>query len=314
MSRFSVTGSATAGLRVIGRHPVAVVVWGLVLLVLLLGPVLALMASMGPELMKFVAMAAAHHGDEPDPATLQQLMHLQSGMMLVNIGSWLWSTLVKTIICAAIFRAVLKPAQSGFAYLRLGAQELWLALLFLVEMVLAYIVVVVAALLIGMIAVIGGLSAHGGGAGGATGAIIAVVGCFAVVVALIWIGLRLSMAGPMTFAESQFRLFESWSLTKGKAWALFGVALLATILVIIVEAIFGGLAFGLMFALGGPPTWLHEPERIHAFLALSPADMARTVGPGLAIAGLVWAIFASVLYTLFCAPWAAVYKALTSEA
>ena len=52
MARISVTGAAFAGFGVIGRHPGAVLTWGVVLLVLSVLPVLALVAIMGPQMLK----------------------------------------------------------------------------------------------------------------------------------------------------------------------------------------------------------------------------------------------------------------------
>jgi hypothetical protein len=314
MGKISVAGAAVAGLGVIGRHPLAVVVWGVALLVLTLLPTVALMAAMGPQMSQMLQTLATQQTGELDPATLQQIMGLQSGMMLFNLGSWLWGTLVNAVVCAAVFRAVLKPAQPGLAYLRLGAQELWLALLFLVESVLFYIVAVIASLIIVALAFIVGMASGQGEMAAGTGVLTAVIAGLVVAGVLIWVSLRLSMAAPMTFADAQFRLFESWTLTRGKGWSLLGVLVLTVILVIVIELLVAGVVLGGLFAAGGPPAWLQDPAKVQAFFAQPPADLLRQVGPWAAIASLGWMLVASVLFTVFCAPWAAAYKALTREA
>ena len=131
MAKISVTGSAFAGFGVIARHPGAVLTWGVVMLVLSLGPVLALILLMGPEILKAVAAMMPPRDGPIDQDAVRRMMSLQSGVMLVQIGGWLWSTFIKALICSAVFRAVLEPGQSRGAFLRLGAQELWLTLLFL---------------------------------------------------------------------------------------------------------------------------------------------------------------------------------------
>ncbi len=311
MAKISVAGSAFAGFGVISRHPGAVLTWGVVMLVLSLAPLLALIPLMGPELLKsFAAMMPPKDGPI-DQDAMRQMMQLQSGMMLVQIGGWLWSTFIKALICSAVFRAVLEPGQSRGAFLRLGAQELWLTLLFLVVSVLAYIVAVIAALGVMLPAFIVGLASGSQGQGVTAGILTAVgLGLVAVGV-LVWLGLRLSMAAPMTFADRQFRLFESWSLTRGSAWRLLGVALLSLLMVFVIELIVAGVVLGAMFAAGGPPVWLHDPQAVQAFVAQPPLDLLRRVWPWLAVVGLVWTLIGSCLVALICAPWAAAYRDLS---
>ncbi len=311
MAKIAVTGSAFAGFGVIARHPGAVLTWGVVMLVLSLAPFLALIPLMGPEMLKTIAAIIAPKDGPIDPDAMRQMMQLQSGMMLVQIGGWLWSTFIKAVICSAVFRAVLEPGQSRGAFLRLGAQELWLTLLFLVVSVLAYIVAVIAALGVMLPAFIVGL-ASGAQGQGATAGIVTAVGLGLVAVGvLVWLGLRLSMAALMTFADGQFRLFESWSLTRGSAWRLLGVAVLSLLVVFVLELVVAGVVLGAMFAAGGPPVWLNDPQAVQAFLAQPPLDLLRRVWPWIAVVGLVWTLIGSCLVTLVCAPWAAAYGDLS---
>lgn len=317
MARISVGGAATAGLGLIGRRPMTIVVWGLALLVLALLPAIGMIAAMGPEFLGMIQALQGSRGVGPDPAAMQQMMRLQSGMMLFNLGGWIWGTFVKAILCSAVFRAVLEPKASGLAYLRLGAQELWLTLLFLVESVLAYIVMIITAMMVLLPAVIVGVAGgHGGHGGqGVAGGVITAIGLgFAAAVVLVWIGLRLSMAAPMTFADRQFRLFESWTLTQGSTARLLGVGVLTVLIVLVLELVIYGLALAILFAAGGPPAWIHDSKAIAAFIAQPPADLIRSVWPWLAAGGAVWALVTSGLFTIFCAPWAAAYRDLTRPA
>jgi hypothetical protein len=314
MAKISVAGSAFAGLGVIRRHPGAVLTWGVVMLVLSLAPVLVLVVLMGPQILKtLAALMPSEHGPI-DPEAMRQMMQLQSGMMLVQIVGWLWGTFIKALICSAVFRAVLEPGESRGAFLRLGAQELWLTLLFLVVSVLAYIVVVIASIGVMLPAFIVGLTTGRHAEGATAGVITAVVLGFAVAAALIWVSLRLSMATAMTFTDRQFRLFESWSLTQGSAARLLGVGVLSLLLVFVVELVVAGIVLCAMFASGGPPTWLNDPTAVQAFVAQPPFTLLRQIWPWLAVVGAVWILIGSALFTVLCAPWAAAYRDLTRPA
>jgi hypothetical protein len=314
MAKISVAGSAFAGLGVIRRHPGAVLTWGVVMLVLSLAPVIILVVLMGPQILKTLAALMPAERGPIDQEAMRQMMQLQSSMMLVQIGGWLWGTFIKALICSAVFRAVLEPSESRGAFLRLGAQELWLTLLFLVVSVLAYIVVVIASIGVMLPAFIVGLTTGRHAEGATAGVITAVVLGFAVTAALIWVSLRLSMATAMTFTDRQFRLFESWSLTKGSAARLLGVGVLSLLLVFVVELVVAGIVLCAMFASGGPPMWLNDPAAVQAFVAQPPLTLLRQIWPWLAVVGAVWILIGSALFTVFCAPWAAAYRDLTRPA
>jgi hypothetical protein len=314
MARISVTGAAFAGLGVIGRHPGAVLTWGVVLLVLSVLPVLALVAIMGPQMLKILPGILASERGAIDQEVMREMMRLQSGMLLLQLVGWLWGTFVKALICSAVFRAVLQPDASRRGFLRLGAQELWLTLLFLVVSVLAYIVVVIASIGVMLPAFIVGLTSGAQGQGAAAGFVTALALGLVVTGVLIWLGLRLSMAAPMTFADSQFRLFESWSFTKGSAWRLLGMSVLSLLLVFVVELVVAAIVLGAMFAAGGPPVWWQDPKAIEAFVSQPPLNLLRQIWPWLAVGGAVWTLLGAGLFTLFCAPWAAAYKDLIRPA
>jgi hypothetical protein len=309
MAKFSATGAATAGFGLIGREPSAVLVWGLVILVALVAPCFGAVWLIFPDFAAFSGFA--HPGGVSDEAAISQIMQMQSKMMLFNLLYWVGGTLVQSAIAAAVFRAILEPEQKGLAYLKLGAQELWLALVFLVMGVLAYIAFVAAAVIVAILAVIAYLiGAHSGTAAGVGASVlVAVVLGVAAGGALVWAMLRLSMAGPMTFTERKFLLFESWTFTRGQAWPLLGMVLLLGLIIVALEvvlyAILGVSAFafgaGLVSRLGDlahqpPQAWLSALWPLAAGLAVV---LSLLSGPALA---------------LVFAPWATVYRDLRATA
>ncbi|MFY8210203.1 MAG: hypothetical protein ACOVOE_12915, partial [Caulobacter sp.] len=133
------------------------------------------------------------------------------------------------------------------------------------------------------------------------------------VIVLVWLALRLSMAAPMTFVDNQFRLFESWSLTKGQGWRLLGMALLLIVFIIGVEILVTTVMLGTIFAAGGSIAALHGEGGFEAFMARPPLTILREVWPWLAVIGALAMLFSAVVHTIFFAPWAAAHRALTSE-
>jgi hypothetical protein len=306
-----VTEAATAGFGVIGRKPLAVVGWALALAIGMIIPAILGFLALGPQFQQLMQMAMTQKEGAPDPEFMRQMMQAQSNMTAVNLLFWLWSSFIRAVLCAGIFRAVLVPADTSWAYLRLGARELWLTLLFVVEQVLLMIVVFVVALVIAVLAAVAGFSGGENGMMAAAGTAFA--GAAVAVIILVWVALRLSMAAPMTFVDNQFRLFESWSLTKGQGWRLLGVALLVIVFVIGVEILIGAVLLGTLFAAGGSLAALHGDGGFEAFMARPPLDILRDVWPWAAVIGVIAALFSAVVQAIFYAPWVAVHRALTSE-
>ncbi len=311
MARFSVSGAATSGFGVIGREPLAVLTWGLLILLVLVLPFAGLGWALVPDFAAIFKTAASGQGSpDADPEMLNRIMRMQSKMMLFNLVSWLGGTLAKAVIAAAVFRIILEPEQKGFAYLRLGAQELWLALVFLVMGVLAYIVCMAAVF---MVAILAGLAYVAGAmsnpqAGVAACILVAILAGVAATGAVVWAMLRLSMAGPMSFSQRKFLLFESWSFTRGQAWPLLGMVLLLGLIVIALEiVVYGVAAVGILaFGAGLLPMFQGLADQ-------PPEAWARVLWPFVAVIAVVGALLAGPALALVFAPWASAYRDLRAE-
>lgn len=312
MARFAVGEAATSGFGVVVRHPLAVGGWALALVVGLIVPAIVGLFWLGPEFARLIQMALTQKTGATDPGMFEDFMRAQSSMTALNILYWLWSSFVRAVLCGAVFRAVLMPEASAWAFLRISGRELWMTLLFVVEQVLAMIVIFIIALLIVVLIAVVAVS---GGEQAKTTAII--VGCSSTAIAagvLIWVALRLSLAAPMTFADAQFRLFESWTLTRGQGWRLLGMALLVVIFILLMEVLVGAAAFGVLVAAGGSLEAIRGPGALEAFISRPPITLLTALWPWLLGLGALSAVFSAVLQAVFWAPWAAAHKALTAEA
>lgn len=319
MARFSVSGAATAGFGVIGRAPLAVLAWGLVILVTLVGPMIGLMWTLAPQFIELIKSmpepGAATAPTGADPAMLARMMRMQASMMGVNAISWLGGAVVKGVVVGAVFRAVLQPDQKRWAYLRLGKSELWLALVTLVQSVLflmAYFAVAIGGLILGMIVYLAG-AAMGDGGKLVAGLLIVLV-ILAGIGLLIWGVLRLSMAGPMSFAEGEFRLFESWAFTRGQSGRLLGMALLLALILIALEiALYAVVGGGVVLAVVANGTGEGLSEILDPLKGQPPEVWLRTFWPLIACGAAVLSVVAAFTMALVGAPWAKAYRELAAS-
>ncbi|WP_146219080.1 hypothetical protein [Caulobacter sp. D4A] len=298
--RFSATTAAVAGWNLLGREPASVAVWGVVLLVLMIAPLIGLYLPLIGDIARMSELnqsAAAQ-----DPEAFAQVMAMQMRMMAANFGTFVLQVLAQTLVAAAIFRAVLEPqARRGF-YLRVGASEGWMLLLtviFVIGWYIVYFVAVIAGVLVGFLTYFA--------AGKVAGIAIGILTVIAGLVAIVWALLRLSMAWPMTFAGRRLVLFESWSLTKGSSLRLLGMALLATLLVMALEMVVG-LILLIVVGLSLAGSW-SELSKI-----AGPDEFLHRFWPWLVVAAPILGLVQSAVLTLYVAPWASAYQQLTATA
>ena len=311
MADFSTSDAIGAGFGLIARRPLSVLAWGLIYFILAGLPALAMFAWVGPDYFNFIREAmqgALHPGDAQ--ALQAAMAPTQMKLSLIQPLLFVGSLLARAILAAAVLRAVLEPGAKSFASVRLGAQELWLALLFLVMMIL-FIILIVALAIFGLLAgfAIGaGMNAAHAQPGWIALCVI-VLGLVAIAL-VIWIAVRFSMAAPMTFADREFRLFESWTLTKGKAWRLFLLGLLlALIMVALVLVIEGTILAAALISIG---PGLFDGGRMMAFFQQPPDVLFRTLAPWMVGLSLVGAFLAGAFGAISIAPWAVAYRELTA--
>ena len=305
MTDFSVGDAGVEGLKLIGRKPLTVIAWGLFIFVAMILPVGLLMAWLWPMLQEVMESARNHAGDN-DVSDFPRMMRMQARMMMFNPLFMLVSIFGRAVLVAAVFRAVLEPKNSAFAYLRLGSQELWIGLVLLVESYMLALGVICAAIPIAVVAIVLGVNHMVAGA-----VAVGCLGVLALIIGVIWVALRLSMAAPLSFVERRFALFESWNFTKGHAGRLFTLALLVIILVILMEVVVGAIFGAVVFA-GGLSMSSHTDE-IRSFFEHPMQSWLPVVAPIALGVGLVYSLVIGVFVTVAMAPWAAAYKGLAKS-
>lgn len=303
MADFSIGEAAGAGFRIIRRKPGAVMLWSALVFVAIFLPVGLLLGTIVPAVMAVVREAAANPDAEPP---MNQFMTLYLRMMMLQPLIMVGSLVLRAVLGAAVYRAVLTPEDDAWGYLRLGMRELWVGATSIVigiivgfgivgVMIPGAIIVAIASMTQNVWVIVP----------------VAAVVVLAIVIALIWISLRLSMAVPMSFDANEFRLFESWEFTRGQGGKLFGlVALLilyGIILELIVWVVFVAGAVGIALAFG------ITPETLRALDGSQNPDLSIFTGPAL-VAGILFSILISLIagfaQAVFMAPFAEVYRQL----
>lgn len=247
MRRFSIGASIGDGFGLVARRPLSVFVWGLLLLAPVFGGLALIFPTMGEMFANMPAAGADAAVDDPFPEQMfAQMMQVQLAYMLLNISQ----LVIMAVVYTAIFRAVLRPAESGIFSLRLGMDELRVAVVGLATVVALYAVVVVVALLGAAL----GFALWSGDplvAAWAMGAyaLLAVLGIF-------WATARASMMAPASVLYRDFAFVQGWRLASGKGWPLFGMMLLILLLIVVIEVVL--VLIGLVaFAGFGAVTGLH---------------------------------------------------------
>lgn len=226
---FSWAQATLAGFGVLRREPRLLLTWSLVGLVFTLAQqVMAVNADIFRKI---------------NPASLTAIMLTFAGG-LISIGAL-------AIFSAAAYRAVLAPQDRARARIRLGADEIRLALVWLVQGVLLVVPFVIMAVVVAV------ATASANKHPVAVFFIDLAVFLAAMVVAGLLLA-RLSVAAPMSLLEGGWSLPAAWRLTRGRAWKIAGVHLCVTVMVaatywacrmlyaIVVTALGGQFSLGLV--------------------------------------------------------------------
>lgn len=224
MSDFSPTDAALEGFRITRERPAALLVWAVMFFA---WGVLQQAALVGSGLGPLMDRLRTSFGDlsPQTQASLSPELFRNLPLLLLFSGLGLAFTVVMT---TAVFRAVLRPADGRFGYLRLSIDEARQIALMAFALGCGVVYLFLVAL---VTAIIGGIAQ---GIGGPGSVLINIGLSLATLCALVYPAVRLSLAPAMTFADGRISLFRSWALTKGRFWPLLGAYLMAFALALVV--------------------------------------------------------------------------------
>lgn len=296
MPTFNIEDAAFAGVGLLGRKPMAALIWAVlwaILIALVTIPFVGILAN-------FVTLFVRFHG-QPDPSLVAAQF---PGLFAFIILAGLCGLVLGAVISCAVYRSVLTPENSDFAYLRMGEQEIQVLIVNFVK------ALTIGAASFGMAMVL--VAIEVASSSGKVGGPLDLVGRLIIQCVVFWLQLRLSMAGPMTFAERRFRLFESWTLTRGIVIRLLAVGVILFFIGLVVYlalATIGGAA-GLAIWNSAP-----RPADLQALLSQSPDIWMGPLAPFIALSVMLVIIGGSILTPIIIAPWAYIYRehALSSE-
>lgn len=297
---FNATEAAFEGFRLVRERPAAVLVWAGLFLVFGLLSVVALVGLAGPAFNELLTLS--REGGQTDPAAAADLFGALApayAMLLVL------SLVFYAVLYTAVTRAVLRPEQSGFGYVRLGADELRTGIVLLA----IWLAVGVLYMLLGVVAaLIAGLSIAATGGGGGAAAAIAFVAAGVVAVLLLYVIGRLSPAVAQSFDQRRVSPFGAWKLTRGKGWALVGALVIAAFMSLIVGLLGLVVFMALAAAFGGglaAAGAVFQPDMSSLQTYLTPATVAYLV---------VSALLNALVNALLVGVGARAYKQLTPTA
>ncbi len=280
MVAFAPTTAAFEGFRLLRREPKAAAVW----LTLWLIPLLftAIVVAMGERVV--LGRPQPHH-------TLGESAGRFGPFAAVSIALFILVWAVTTI---AAYRAVLRPDDRRFFFLRFGGDEVRLAIMTVSSFLLVLVFGGVPAYLLLVLAdpIMRALPELARD--------IATVGALATVCVDIWLAVRLSLIPVETIAERRFHLTAYWPLASGRFWYLFWCYCLCFVIV---------MALGLVYvAAGGFIFWLAHPD-------LGAGNLLRRGGV-LGLAAILTALTAGywlVSTTIFCACQAYAFKVIVAD-
>ncbi|MGV9007208.1 MAG: hypothetical protein ACOH1H_10785 [Brevundimonas sp.] len=236
MARFSIGTAFGDAFRLIGRRPLSVFIWGLLVLL----PNAAIFLVMLPMMGEIIASGEA--GMEPDFGQMMQFQGLNGLLNLVQI-------VITVVVYTAVMRAVVRPAERSFFSLRLGMDELRVAVVGIAVFVGVYMAMIVLVLLGAAI----GFAVWQLQAPGNWMAISALV---LVLILGVWLMMaRVSLIAPASVLHRDFAFVQGWQMGRGQTWSLFGMMLLQLAIVLVIElalAVAVVMTLGLGSAFGDP--------------------------------------------------------------
>lgn len=291
---FSATDAVFEGFRIVRRRPATLVWWSL----FYIAAMAFAMTVIGGSVIRLVnAAEALEAAGTPSAEDFMPILQLYMSVFAVVLPI---SLAAGAVVYAAVSRAVLRPEESRFGYLRFGMDEVRV---FVVSVALALAFIALTGVMFMLVGVVGGLAAS---LEAPWLWLVAVLLALAAVAALIWLAVRLCLAVPITVGERRIAILDSFRLTRGRFWPLLGMAILAGVLSLVV-GLLGSLVLTPLQFLAGGVTQLQDLE------GAPLTEILQTAWPTI----LVWIVTNAVLSALqvavVYAPFSAAYRELATD-
>jgi MFS family permease len=305
MKRFSIMDAAAEPFRLVGRRPLATIVWGLVMM----APTLMVIGAMIPFFSELAASGAfspeALAADDPEDLPfgddMAAVMQFQIWSNLAQLLGFVTLVLVTT----AIIRAVQAGRKGdGAFFLRIGMAELQVAVVGLAVGIGAFFVALIAILLAA------GLGLAAWQLGQPWGWLICLALGIVVFVGLLLLWGRLSLLAPASVHYRTFAFEEGWKLGRGKTWRLLGLWIILVLIAIMVGIAVMILFLIVMLAVGGGMQSA-DPEAIEAWFENLAQQPALLIGMGVVLL-IPMAWIQGFSQALFTAPYARVVQVLAA--
>lgn len=287
------TDAAFEGFRLVRREPKVLLAWTLVYLVITLGQLVAMVLNRS-EIAE--GLRTIEGFGSRGPQTQQEFaLWFDAYGQMTSYSFWVLplSIVVGSVLSAGVARGVLFPEQNRFGFLRLGMDEVRV---FAITVIIALLTglalgaaTVIVSILVAIAITVAPLMW--------LGVFVGVLGCIAL---FIWLGVKWSLAVPITVSEKKIQVFASFRATKGHFWPLLGMAIIAFALAMVIWFLSSVLVMPLSLMSGLSPMGLG---------GTSPAviEQMSLANPGLLLVALaqaiVYALFVGVMYAPFSAAW-----------
>lgn len=289
MRDFSIVEAGLVGFRLARERPRAIAVWAVAQLIYGFATIAVLIGSAGQALTEL--QAAAGNGPQDPAAALAQVAELAPAYAAILVLGLLFAT----VMTAAASRAVLTPRDDRLGYLRLGGDELRLLVVLLAVGAILFLAYLAGAMVIGLLAAV---------TGGA-GALVVLIPLL--LVFLLWLWARFSLAAPLTLSRRTIDVFGSWRLTRGRGTKVFLTYLMAAGLYLLVALLGLAIFAGVGAAISGSAGPMD---------AVARADMSSFgsyFNPLTVTYMLVTAAFGALGSAIMLCPPAVVYRRLAGE-
>ena len=273
MKTFSIMEAAAEPFRIVGRRPLATLAWGLVMLL----PVVGLMAFFVPTMLEFVSLAVENPDADPEAMGERfagQMFQMQLWGNLAQLLQLASLLLVTTAIIRAVFAG---RKGDGAAFLRIGMDELRVAVVGVAVGVGTYVLAIVTVLL----AV--GLGFGLWSVGDPWRWLIYAGLGVSVVVGLLLLWGRLSLLAPASIHHQDFAFVEGWKMGRGQSWRLLGLLIVLILISLLIGVAFVVLGILVVVIVGGGVGAFGDPEAIGAWFKALPEQPGTLAGIGAAL-------------------------------